>query len=129
MKNLAARLPETTQQDHLENKETASEETESPGLDFWSSKLSQSGLWVQRTTVNISSLIGENHAGAISENVTTPEEARQENQKELTEAETMRKLQKIEQLLRRTQGTADRIIRRQRQTEDHKFPFSQFNPI
>ena len=29
-----------------ENQETASEETESPGLDFWSFKLSQSDLWV-----------------------------------------------------------------------------------
>ena len=63
-----------------ENQETASEETESPGLDFLSFKLSQSGLWVRRTTVTIPSLIRENHAGASSENVTTPEEARQENQ-------------------------------------------------
>ena len=62
-----------------ENQETASEETESPGLDFWSFKLSPS-------------LSGENHAGAISENVTTPEEARQENQGELTEAEMIRML-------------------------------------
>ena len=61
-----------------ENQETASEETESPGLDFVSFKLSQSGLWVRRTTVTIPSSIRENHAGASSENVTTPEEARQE---------------------------------------------------
>ena len=75
-----------------ENQETASEETESPGLDFLSFKLSQSRLWVQRTTVTIPSLIGENHAGASSENVTTPEKARQENQEELTEAEFTRML-------------------------------------
>ena len=61
-----------------ENQETASEETESPGLDFLSFNLSQSGLWVRRTTVTIPSLNRENHAGASSENVTTPEEARQE---------------------------------------------------
>ena len=38
-----------------ENQETASEETESPGLDFLSFKLSQSGLWVRRTKVTIQS--------------------------------------------------------------------------
>ena len=31
-----------------ENQETASEETESPGLDFWTLKLSQSELWGRR---------------------------------------------------------------------------------
>ena len=61
-----------------ENQETASEETESPGLDFLSFNLSQSGLWVRRTTFTIPSLNRENHAGASSENVITLEEALQE---------------------------------------------------
>ena len=93
-----------------ENQETASEETESPGLDFLSFKLSQSGLWVRRTTVTIPSLIRENHAGASSENVTTPEEARQENQEsaahftqeELAQLEYSRLLKEILAIVRST---------------------------
>ena len=79
-----------------ENQETASEETESPGLDFWSFKLSPS-------------LSGENHAGAISENVTTPEEARQENQEELTEAEMIRMLRECLDTMRQTSSAKRKI--------------------
>lgn len=109
-----------------ENQETASEETESPGLDFLSFKLSQSGLWVRRTTVTIPSLIGENRAGAISENVTTPEEEEARLQEEIREAETMIILQNIMQDLRQTQSIATRVAQ---SMEDCKLPFSQFNPI
>ena len=109
-----------------ENQETASEETESPGLDFLSFKLSQSGLWVRRTTVTIPSLIGENRAGAISENVTTPEEEEARLQEEIREAETMIILQNIMQDLRQTRSITTRVAQ---SMEDHKLPFSQFNPI
>ena len=83
-----------------ENQETASEETKSPGLDFWTLKLSQSELWVRR--IQIPSLITESadqiredHAGPIPENVTT-EEAQQEHQEKLK-----RMLQNLGQMLKK----------------------------
>ena len=87
MKNLAARLPETTLQDHLENKETASEETESPGLDSWSLKLPQgppvqSALLVRRITSTIHEGRRDDGGTKVSTQISAPE-----NQKELTEAE------------------------------------------
>ena len=94
-----------------ENQETASEETESPGLDFLSFKLSQSGLWVRRTTVTIPSLSRENHAGASSENVTTPEEARQENQESAAHL-TQEELALLTRILSVTQRTNMRLDQR-----------------
>ena len=102
-----------------ENQETASEETESPGLDFWSPKLPQgppvqSALWVQRTTATIPSLIREDHAGLIPEHVTTPDA--EEITLDMPVTELLRRLQAD---LRQTRNTI-----RLTQAEVHTFPFS-----